>query len=329
MGTGWARYTAHAPFEGGDFGDVLRRQIRFTTTRERATSIDDIRPDTAAARELWELPETRRFAQGVLDLANQVSGGPTLLRGFSLSTNEAGYVANRAVHHFQLGRPSRDAYEAGIEAARVHTSETAALRKGAWLHLDPQRSAGLIHMLRHPEHELSDLSPRLQDSLGRGVKTLLHELNHVGSPRPRSATRLDWLSEASAETLARWPGHVKRAGHMLGYAVPARVGRWFDDEGRPYQTEVNSLRGLLRLAGIDPSRVATFATAERLLNGTPEDRLPAELAALIARRHARGPEAEARLAKRIERMIAHEIAPDGSNADPKVVQQLRRELLRD
>ncbi|MCW2926852.1 MAG: hypothetical protein JWM86_820 [Thermoleophilia bacterium] len=328
LGAGWGRYLAKAPLAGHDFGDVLAEQVRFRIIRAGATSIDDVRPDSRAARTLWKHPETRQVVQGVLDLANSVSGsgGASPLRGFTLSTTEAGYVANRAVHHFRDGTPTRDAFEAGLAAARSHVHETAAVRKGAWLHLDPARSAGLLHMLRNPGTELAELSPHTRDSLGRGVKTLLHELNHVSSPRPHGAARLDWLSEANAETLARWPGQVRRAGETLGIPVPARVGRWFDDEGRPYQEEVDALRGLLRLAGIDTSRIGSFSRAERLLNGTPEDRLPAKLAKLIADRHTTNVADERALARRIERIIVKEIAPDGSNARARPVEALRAEL---
>lgn len=328
MGPGWGRFVARVPLEDGhSFGEVLADQVRFRIVKAGATSIEDVRPDSRAAARLWKHRETRDIVQGVLDLANSVSGSPaTPLRGFTFSTSEAGYVANRAVHHFRGGEPTREAYEAGLMAARVHTRETAAVRKGQWLHLDPQRSAGLLHMMRHPDATLADLTPRLRDSLGRGVKTLLHELNHVGSPRPADATALDWLSEGGAETVARWPGRVREAGETLGIPVPARVGRWFDDEGKPYQEEVDSVRGLLRLAGIDTTRVGTFRRAERLLNGTPEDELPAKLARIIADRHTKTIAAEDKLAKKIERIIERDIAPDGSNADPKAVHELRVEL---
>jgi hypothetical protein len=330
MAAGWGKYLAHAPFEdGATFGEVLKDQVRFRITKPGATTIDDVVPDSAAARELWERDSTKRYVQGVLDLANEVTGaGPTTpFEGFTLATSEAGYVANRAVHHYWEGAPGRDAYEEGLALARAHVDETAAVRKGAWLHLDPKRSAGMLYMVRHPDAQLGDLSSRTRDSLGRGVKTLLHELNHVESPIPEGAAeRLSWVSEGTAETLARWPGRVKHAGRVLGFDVPARVGAKFDAEGKPYQEEVDAIRGLLRLTGIDTSRASQFPRAERLLNGTPEDKLPHVLARRIADRHTIGPKAEAKLARRIERVISREVAPDGEHAATRVIQRLAREL---
>ena len=325
MGPGWGSYVNDAPYEGGRrFGDVLGEQVRFRMVRSGATSIVDVRPDSAAAERLWEQPSTRTLVQGVLDLANDVSGSAaTPLRGFTFSTSEAGYVANRAVHHFRdPTSPSKTAYEAGIEAARRHTTDTAAVRKGAWLHLDPQRSAGLLHVLEHPDTRIDDMPPALQDSLGRGVKTLLHELNHVGSPRPKEATTLDWLSEGAAETLARWPGRVEHAGKQLGIEVPKNVGAWFDREGKPYQEEVDSVRALLALSGIDPTSRRAFGAAENLLNGTPEHELPAAFAERIARHERPHGAPTKQLIKHVEQAIASDIAPDGSSADPGVVARL-------
>ncbi|MCW2923075.1 MAG: hypothetical protein JWM98_479 [Thermoleophilia bacterium] len=323
MGPGWGSYLAHAPFEDHAFGEVLSEQVRFRTVRPGATSADDVRPDSVAAAKLWEQPTTKRFVQGVLDLANGMAvDGTAELGGFSLSTSEAGYVANRAVHSFGAGSPTDDAFAAGVQQARTHTTNTAAVRKGDWLHLDPQRSAGLLHMLERPDDTLADLDARTRESLGRGVKTLLHELNHVASPRPPSATNMDWLSEGTAETLARWPGRVTQAAKVLGVPVPAKAGSWFDDEGRPYQEEVDSVRGLLRLSGIDPTKAHDFARAERLLNRTPEDRLARTIASHIVRAQPVEDAARGALRSRISEIVSSRIARDGSNADPGVVHDL-------
>ncbi len=323
LGPGWGPYLMHAPAHRGSYGDLIADQVRFRIIRSGATSIADVRPDSRAAEALWKQPNVRQMVQGVLDVANGVSGSSgTPLRGFTLATSEDGYVANRAVHHFRTDSPSRQAFDAGVAAATRHTTDTAAVRKGAWLHLDPERSAGLLHMMHHPEADLKSLPAELATSLGWGVKTILHELNHVGSPRPKQARNMDWLSEGTAEALARWPGRVEQAGKQLGIAVPPRVGEWFDARQHPYQEEVDGVRALLRLSGIDPNNPAHFADAERLLNGTPEDQLPRELAGRIAARSALDAVERPQLAARIERVIATELAPDGSHVDPDRVQQL-------
>lgn len=318
LGSGWGTFVKRAEWEGSTFGEVLSEQLRFRTTHAGATSVDDVRPDSALTRRLWKEPATRDFAQGVLDLAHDVSGGPSPLRGFSLSTSQAGYVANRAVHNLRGGAPSIEAFEAGVAAARNHTDRTVAVRKGNWLHLGPDRSSGFQHALRHPGFELN--APRVEE-LGRGIKTLLHELNHVGSPRPADARMFDWLSEGSAETLARWPGRVEDASRTLRLPTPHGAGAAFDRAQHPYQEEVDSVRSLLRMAGIDPSDATQFRAAETLLNVTPEDGLPRVFGAVIAERHG-----DPTLAAKVEDIMTRRVAKDGSNADPERLLRLERSL---
>lgn len=329
VGAGWNELLQRTPVDGGTLGEVLGDQVRFWVARSGATSVRDVRPDSRAARELWAHPETQRFAQGVLDIANGISnnsGTGTPLRGFTLSTSTEGYVANRAVHHFGPdSAASADALEGALRAARNHVTGTAAVRKGTWLHLGPDRSAGIVHMLENPGTTLQDLSPKLRTQLGRGVKSLLHELNHVNSPRPADARKWDWLSEGTAETLARWPGRVPEAGRQLGFEVPKGVGRSFDRRGGPYREEVQAVRGLLELAGINHRRASAFDAAEQLLNGPTEPFVPRALADRIAARHAHNPDDRAELARMIEQRI-RTISPDGSNADPSVVTRLAAEL---
>jgi hypothetical protein len=322
LGSGWGALLKSMPLEDGSFADVLADQVRFRITQAGATSIEHVLPDSARARELWKLDSTKQFAQGVLDLANDVSGNSTSpLRGFTLSTSEAGFLANRAVHHFRPGvAPTRAAYDAGIEASRAHLTGTVAVRKGAWLHLGPLRSEGLLHALEHPGTPRGDLSARMRTSTGRGVKTLLHELNHVGSGAPS-----DWVSEGKAEALARWPGRVPAAGRALGIDVPSGVGRWADETG-PYQEEVASVRALLRMAGIDPTKASHYERARALLNDTPADKLAGELASRIARRHGETAAERNELRRTVRQLVEHGIAPDGEHADPAAVRRLARSL---
>ncbi|MCW2921691.1 MAG: hypothetical protein JWL76_1565 [Thermoleophilia bacterium] len=324
LGAGWGQFLKHAPLAGDDFADVLKDQVRFRITRAGATSVDDVVPDSKAARLLWKRPETRQVVQGVLDLANEVSGSPaTPLRGFTLATSDVGYLANRAVHSFRPGHaPTMAAYEAALDVARAHISDTVAVRKGAWLHMGPERSRGLIHALEHPGTPRDELSASMRTSLGRGTKTLLHELNHVGSKAPAP-----WISEGKAETLARWPGRVPHAGRTMGIDVPTGVGRWADDIG-PYQDEVTSVRAIMRMAGLDPRRSRNFAEAERLLNGTPPEDLVKSIADRVAKRHGTTAKERNALRRTVTDLIENRVAPDGVHANPRAVHKLARELER-
>ncbi len=322
LGTGWSQFLKSAPLAGDDFADVLRDQVRFRVLRAGSTDIADVRPDSRTAAELWERPETRRFVQGVLELAHRVSGAEAVpLKGFTLATSDVGYLANRAIHHFGPGvAPTTEAYEAGLKMARRHISDTVAVRKGPWLHLGPERSRGLVNALEHPGTARTELTPGLRSSLGHGVKTLLHELNHVGSDAPAP-----WISEGKAEVLARWPGRVVDAGERMGIDVPRGVGRWADESG-PYQEEVAAVRALLRMAGLDSRRSKDFAAAEKLLNGTPPKRFTKAMAERIAERHGTTAAERNDLRRRITDLIDNRIAPDGVHARTHAVQELAREL---
>lgn len=324
LGTGWSRLLRRMPLEDEPFASVLREQVRFRVVPPGASSDSDVVADSAAARELLRSPATRRFTEGVLELYRDVSGpAAAKLAGFSLSTSEAGYLANRAVHHFGPGvRPTRAAYEAGIAASEAHIAGTVAVRRGGWMHLGPRRSEGLLHALQHPTRSLDDYPPRARESLGHGTKTILHELNHIGSRA--GAT---WLSEGKAEVLARWPGRIPHAGRALGIEVPKGIGRQADDHG-PYQGEVAAVRALLRMAGIDPRRSKDFRAAEQLLNATPPDELAGTIADLVARRHGTSTAERRQLRDTATRLVERDIAPDGRTARPGEVQRLARELER-
>jgi hypothetical protein len=327
VGSGWNTLLKKASVDGERAADLLADQVRFRITRAGSTSIEHVVPDSRRARELWQDPATRRFMEGVLELSGEVGDDPAPLRGITLATSESGYVLNRAVHHFRPGRePSRAAFAAAIDAAREHTSGAGALRKGRWLHLGPKRSEGLIHALEHPGTPRAELSTRLRTSLGRGVKTLLHELDHVGTPTAPNTRHLDWLREGRAEAFARWPGRVPRAGTALGIDVPTGVGRWADRGPAPYDNEVAAVRALLRMQGIDPKRSRDLDKARGLLGRTPEDQLAAKIADNVARRHAVDAAHGRELRETVRRMVEHEIAPDGSHADPHAVRRLAREL---
>ncbi|MBC7459895.1 MAG: hypothetical protein H7287_00895 [Thermoleophilia bacterium] len=330
LGGDWGRFLDHAAFGQGTFGETLAEQVRFRIVRTQGATIDDVRPDSAAAHQLWTAPQTgpatRRFAEGMLHLADDVSGGDAPFRGFSLSTSETGYVANRAVHSFRDGPATELRYESALLDAQRHTESTAAVRKGAWLHLDEHRSAGLLYVLHHPGATLDDLSGIQRTQLGRGVKTILHELNHLGSPLPAAGPRFHWLAEGKAEVLARWPRRVTLAGAQLGVPTPSGVGRWFDRQQAPYQGQVDTVRGLLTLAGIDHTRPAAFGSAERMLNTHAEADLPYEFAQRIARRNAPPGAHRQVIHARVEALVASGVSSDGSHADAAKVQALAGEL---
>ncbi|MCW2973313.1 MAG: hypothetical protein JWN72_1586 [Thermoleophilia bacterium] len=330
LGGEWGQFLKRAAYGDGTFGETLAHQVRFRTTKAVGATIDDIRPDSAAAQQLWTDPKTapgmRRFAEGMLQLVDEVSGGDAPFRGFTLSTSDAGYVANRAVHAFRGGPASEARYAAALLQAEQHTEATAAVRKGAWLHLDPDRSAGMLHMLRHPGATLGDLDPVLRTKLGRGIKTTIHEINHIGSPLAPAGPAFDWLAEGKAETLARWPQRVKAAGAKLGLPAPSGVGAWFDRQQAPYQGQVDTVRALLQLSGIDHRRPGAFFRAESMLNTHTEADLPGVFAARIARRNAPPGPARQTIFDRVEALVATGVSSDGTHADPAKVQALAGEL---
>jgi hypothetical protein len=326
LGAGWSRLLKRASVDGERAADVLAEQVRFRITKPGTSSIAHVVPDSARARELWELPQTRRFMEGVLELANEVGTEPSPLRLVTLATSDAGYVLNRATHRFRSGvTPTRRAFEAAMDTASAHVTGTVAVRKGDALHLGPKRSEGILWALEHPDVAREDMPARIRTALGRGVKTLLHELDHVGTPKQPETAHLDWLREGRAEAFARWPGRVPAAGRTLGLDVPRGVGRWADEDG-PYQHEVAAVRALLRMAGVDTRRAADFRDARSLIGTVDETKLAAKLASTVAKRHATSATEAKELRSKVRALVNSRIAPDGSHANPRPVQRLARSL---
>lgn len=263
---------------GTTFGQVLDKQYRFVV--HGTGSQLRVEPASPAARRaVAESPAARQALDG---LAQLMAGRPSApkLDGFTLATSAHGYEVNRAVQSMR-GAATLDNYYRGVGRASAHIEGTNAVRAGAWVHIGPGRSAALIRQLRNP-------APPTQQTLTENsyaLKTMLHELQHVVRPRTASERRYMWLSEGTAEQLARWPGAVERAAAQMGIPVLADFHRIVDAEGKVYQRQVESVRGLLRLAGIDPTDATHYEAAERLLKGRPVSDVPTELARLIRDRH--------------------------------------------
>lgn len=319
----WRDVLQRAPLDGRRFGEVVDEQFRV-----RYVHTDDgmkARPDSLLAAELWDDASTKKFVDGIATLARRMDGSGRGIGGVSLATDETGAIANRALHEFGASRTAdREMFGRGIADARRHLEGTNAVRKGAWLHLGPVRSSGMLDNLQRPGEHLSDDGC---SRLGSGVKTLLHELHHVAPERPAQLDHLDWLAEGRAEALSRWPGRVPAAGRTLGMPVPLGVGRAADTFG-PYQDEVLAVRELVRLAGVDPGKSANYPKAAKLLDWRAEGGIDATLGAAIAKRHGDTASERRSIERDVREAINEELAPNGSDVDPAALKSFVRSIER-
>lgn len=181
--------------------------------------------------------------------------GAKQLEGITFAYDDAGFIANRAVQAM-IGKEATVAnYQQAVGKATAHVLGYHAVRAGNWIHMGPEKSRPFVEFFR------GSTSPQTQEGLGRSIKTLLHEIAHVVTPRGTDEKHLRWLSEGVAETWARWPGNINATAKRMGAPVPDDFHKVLDLENEKYPDQVKVLRTLLQLAGVntnDPKQLATF-----------------------------------------------------------------------
>src|SRR5690606_1036253 len=119
--------------------------------------------------------------------------GAKQLEGITFAYDEAGFIANRAVQKMISKEPTVANYHQAVGAATTHVLGYHAVRAGNWIHMGPEKSKPFVEFFR------GSSSPETQEGLGRSIKTLLHEIAHVVTPRGKDEQHLRWLSEGIAE----------------------------------------------------------------------------------------------------------------------------------
>ncbi len=263
--------------KAGPFQLLLDQQLRFRIVGEGAFLERAIVADSPIAQAHIGRPEIQQAIRGVMATIDAAQGAKQL-EGITFAYDDAGFIANRAVQKMIGTEPSVANYHQAVGAATTHVLGYHAVRAGNWIHMGPEKSRPFVEFFR------GSTSPETQEGLGRSIKTLLHEIAHVVTPRGRDEKHLRWLSESIAETWARWPGNINATARRMGAAVPDDFHKVLDVENEKYPEQVKVLRTLLQLAGVDTNDPKQLATFEALAQAVDVKDVPMLLARRIDER---------------------------------------------
>lgn len=108
------------------------------------------------------------------------------------------------------------------------------------------------------------------NAMRRGFSDVLHELEHADGVVYRGDDAVARaLEEGSTDTIAHWPGRLDSFLERAGVTDEV-MGAAKDESMRGYPSEVDGMRGYLRLAGVDPNLPADLPRAFALLRGRQE-----------------------------------------------------------
>lgn len=226
---------------------------------------------------------------GIASLLEGRVGSRLAQVGFS--TDPSSYVASRALvalaNHPELFDTASPDQAASIGAnmvsqlARESGSRLAAYSGGA-LDISPDVT-GVLAKAWKKQPVAVDEAVAVGYHVGR-------ELERAVTPLPADAqTRLQWIEDATAETLALWPGTVSRTAAALGVTADAAkveelAGQWrqlaLTQGGNAGANR--ALGALLTLAGVDLARIEDRQRADAVLQQRPLDEVPGALATAIA-----------------------------------------------
>ncbi|MCW2974383.1 MAG: hypothetical protein JWN72_2656 [Thermoleophilia bacterium] len=314
LGPGWHELLATTRLgKGRMFQDVLDAQLRFKAVGEGAFQTRRIEPDSPAAERAMQLPAVRQAILGIVETIDAAQGFKQL-DGITFSSDMAGYVANRAVQSMH-GEASLSGFREAVGRSYAHVEGTGAVRAGNWIHFGPEKSLPLRTFTQDP----GAVTPQLTEQLSRSIKTMLHEIAHIVTPRRADEGDLKWLSEGIAETWSRWPGNVEAASARMGVPSVPNFHKVLDAENEKYPDQVKTLRALLQLAGVDTANPASIAVFEKLVQKVGVSKVPLRLARRIEELHPGVTRDE------VTKLIAT-LSTDTRDANPQPVLDLAQRL---
>ena len=263
--------------KAGSFQNVIDQQLRFRIVGDGPFLERQVVADSPISQTVIGRPEIQRAIRGAMATIDAAKGAKQL-DGITFSYDEAGFIANRAVQAMVGKEASVANYHQAVGAATTHVLGFHAVRAGNWIHMGPEKSRPFVEFFR------GSTSPETQEGLGRSIKTLLHEIAHVVTPRQKDEKHLRWLSEGIAETWARWPGNINTTAQRMGAPVGDDFHRLIDLENEKYPEQVKVLRTLLQLAGVDTNDAKQLATFEELCQAVDVGEVPMILARRIDER---------------------------------------------
>ncbi len=296
--------------KAGPFQNLLDHQLRFSIVGTGPFMSREVVADSPMAQAVIGRPEVQRAIRGAMATIDAAQGAKEL-KGITFAYDDAGWIANRAVQAMEGKEPTLANYRQAVGEATAHVLGYHAVRAGDHIHLGPVKSRPFIEYFR------GDRSPETVEGLSRSIKTLLHEIAHIVTPRGKDERHLRWLSEATAETWARWPGNVGATGERMGTPTIPSFHKVLDLENEKYPDQVRTLRALLQMAGIDTNDPAAISQFEELCQVVGVGKVPRLLAERI---HERFPDISTNETLRIIRSLS----PNETDADPRPVLELAR-----
>jgi hypothetical protein len=263
----------------GAFQQLLDNQLRFRIVGEGHFLDRVVLGDSPISQTVAGRPEVQQAIHGAMATIDAARGAKQL-EGMTFSYDDAGWIANRAVQAMVGKEASLANYRQAVGEATTHVLGYSAVRAGNWIHMGPEKSRPFIEFFR------GDRSPETVEGLSRSIKTLLHEIAHIVTPRARNERNLRWMSEGIAETWARWPGNVEAAGRRMGTPTLPDFHRVLNLENEKYPDQVRTLRALLQLAGVDTNDPAAISQFEELCQVVGVSKVPRMLAERIDERFA-------------------------------------------
>ena len=263
--------------KAGPFQNLVDQQLRFRIVGDGPFLERQVVADSPIAQTVIGRPEVQRMIKGVMATIDAAKGAKQL-EGITFAYDEAGFIANRAVQAMVGKAATVDNYQQAVGTATTHVLGYHAVRAGNWIHMGPEKSRPFVEFFR------GSTSPETREGLGRSIKTLLHEIAHIVTPRGKDEKHLRWLSEGVAETWARWPGNIDAAAKRMGVPVLDDFHKVIDLENEKYPDQVRALRTLLQLAGVDTSDPKQLAVFEELCQAVDVSDVPMLLARRIDER---------------------------------------------
>ena len=294
--------------KAGPFQTLLDHQLRFSIVGDGPFMTREVVADSPMAQAVIGRPEVQQAIRGAMATIDAAQGAKEL-KGITFAYDDAGWIANRAVQAMEGKEPTLASYRQAVGQSTAHVLGYHAVRAGDHIHMGPIKSRPFIEYFR------GDRSPETVEGLSRSIKTMLHEIAHIVTPRGKDERHLRWLSEGIAETWARWPGNVGAAGDRMGTPTLPDFHKVLDLENEKYPDQVRALRALLQLAGIDTNDPKAISQFEQLCQVVGVGKVPRLLAERIDERFAGISRTETL------RMI-RSLSPDEVNADPRPVLEL-------
>lgn len=272
---------------GGTFGSTITQQVRIDIDGSGPIPTRDVTLQTKPAVRLFNGPRRQR-ALGVLHGVQRIlEDEGALLEGISIARTRGGVEA-AAISGVVEEYPTDGYYNTPAEkqlVTDVLSAVAADLAGGAYAWYDPRIQqivfGPVISKGLHTWIETPKQATRAENLFTAYV--VRHELEHAVTP---SGDDYGWMEEGTADTIARWPGVAAATARELGMPYPKRFDKleYRTDRGG-YPEYVDSLRILLRAAGVDWKDPKQLDDATDLLQKRELRDVPAELATRIAKQH--------------------------------------------